>query len=94
MVKVGEDIKKSPKKSPEEKIRDTDIALNTTRKTREKREELTETEMDVLSECIEGRLSQYPLITKGGSDRYAKTHKRTASLKRKLIRMKIIPKGE
>ena len=91
MVKTGSKLKKTPIKSPEEKIRDTDIGLKNTRKPKEK---LTETEQLLLSDIIEGRLSQYPLVTKNGSTRYAKTHRVTASLKKKLIRMKLIVEGE
>ena len=88
MVKIGEDIKKSPKKSPEEKIRDTDIALNTTRKTREK---LSELERELLSKILQAYLAQYPLITKGKNpDKYAHSHKMAEFLRKKLIRMKMI----
>jgi len=61
---------------------------------KKKRETLTETEQEVLDDIIEGRLSQYPLVTKNGSTRYAKTHKRTASLKKKLLRMGLLPKDD
>ena len=57
------------------------------------KEQLTETEQEVFSDIIEGRLVQYPLITKSKKNphKYAKTHKRTASLKKKFIRMGLLP---
>ena len=99
MVKTGSRLKKeSPKKSPETKIRETDIALTKTRKIREKkekREELTELEQELLSKILQAYLAQYPLITKGKrSDKYAHQHKMAEFLRQKLIRMKLIPKDE
>ena len=94
MVNVGSKskTKKSPKKSPEEKIKDIDIALNTSRKSREK---LTEMEEIFLSKMFQAYLRQYPLITKGKKpDRYAHNHKMAESLEKKMIRMKIIKERE
>lgn len=85
-------VGKTGKKSPEQKIKEIGDALNNTpRKTTKKREELTETEQILLSKILQAYLAQYPLITKGKKpDKYAHSHKMAASLKKKLVRMKVI----
>lgn len=104
MVKTGYLLEKeSPRKSPEQKIREIGDALNITRKTprktrekKEKKEELTELERELLAKILTAYLKQYPLKTKNpkNPDRYAHNHKMAAILEKKLLRMKLIPKEE
>lgn len=92
---VGKGVK-SPKKTPEQKIKEIGDALKNTRKTPKKKEkikteELTETEQILLSKILTAYLAQYPLITKGKKpSRYAHNHKMAESLRKKLVRMKLI----
>ena len=92
MVKISTkllDSKKSPKKTPEEKIKEIGDALHIT--PRKPKESLTEMEREFLSKMFTAFLKQYPLVSKGKyPNKYVHTHKMGMSLKKKMIRMKMI----
>ena len=66
------------------------LIITNPRKTREK---LTETEQIFLAKMFTAYLAQYPLVSKGKRpDRYKFNHQMAESIKKKLIRIKILPK--